>query len=714
MSAVSLSNQEWTKQNFDDFIVPKYISAPYTTIQNRAQVLDSTNMLQASMGVERVHFKGINLLQKEFGANGESVYELESKDTRIRFVGSWFTINDTNGPGIKTITSNDYIEISFWGTGINLLSNQNGTLYDIRASVDGGVEGGNLFVAGSSVSNGRNYAFNQIVQVVSGLSLNQHTIKLRWNSGSTSMQIYGIEILNQSSNISINPGSAFIGNKKETLAVLSTSAYNAGVMGTKGARVVKYLKDGAISQVVTECAASPSYLTSTNHADEEVVRKINFREFGANRSDDFSTLTTVRISSFTLDDGVTTLVASTARQQTALSELCFETAAPGHVTLTFIGTGLDILIAEDVALANSTELFVDGVSRGYLASSIGNKLKRMTLCSGLPYGTHVIRLSRPSPTNAVGISDFIIYQPKKPSIPNGAVEVADYNVMADYVASTSTTSAFVAQGVMRKVGAREMLYSGTWAISQDSTFINYNNIVTSTVGGYVEYYFFGTGFEHRSYSNNAQAFNQTYSVNGVTNLSGYTTGLIATSTGLSFNASTGVISGTASGSGLFTLKVSGLPLGFHKIKILQNVATSGLYVDAFDIITPIHINHPTLKIGNLSLMDNSKIGAIKNSVNNLPDLSKAKAWVVYDQVNNKILASYNVNQVLNVGTGTSFIYFNKPFKSPNYAAVSSAASYQTTVSNLSQNSCRVFLTDGSSAPNNSTFQLVCFGELQDE
>ena len=36
------NNQELALMN-QSFIVPKYITAPYTTIQNRAQVLDSAN-----------------------------------------------------------------------------------------------------------------------------------------------------------------------------------------------------------------------------------------------------------------------------------------------------------------------------------------------------------------------------------------------------------------------------------------------------------------------------------------------------------------------------------------------------------------------------------------------------------------------------------------------------------------------------------------------
>jgi hypothetical protein len=172
MSAVNFNNQEIALMN-SSFIVPKYINAPNTVIQNRAQVLDSSNMLQTVMGVERIPFRGINLLQKEFGANGEQVYELESKDARVRFVGSISMLNNVDGFTVNLLNTSSFIEVSFYGTGINLGMYLSASAWDLRISVDGGAEGSNIYTYGSSASgilNGRNYSANNVVNAVSGLS----------------------------------------------------------------------------------------------------------------------------------------------------------------------------------------------------------------------------------------------------------------------------------------------------------------------------------------------------------------------------------------------------------------------------------------------------------------------------------------------------------------------------------------------------------------
>lgn len=86
--------QELFKAGFEDFAIPVLEDAPFTTIQNRAKV---TRSLKAIAGVERVHCRGINLLEKEFGPNVERVFEPENKDARIRFVGGWSSVATSAG-----------------------------------------------------------------------------------------------------------------------------------------------------------------------------------------------------------------------------------------------------------------------------------------------------------------------------------------------------------------------------------------------------------------------------------------------------------------------------------------------------------------------------------------------------------------------------------------------------------------------------------------
>jgi hypothetical protein len=712
MSKTSFNTQELALYS-NSFIVPKYISAPYTTIQNRAQVLDASNMLQAVMGVERIPCRSINLLQKEFGVNGEQVWELESKDARVRFVGSgWVAVQDINGGRIQSASLTDFIEISYYGTGLNLLANYFSSSMSAFITVDNGSEiAVNIFSAASTILSSRNYNPNQIISLIAGQTLGQHTVKIR-NNNAASLPAYGIEVLNQSSSLTIPPGQAFIGNKKESLNALTTSAYNAGFTGTKGGRVSKYLLNGAISQVVRECPATPSYLTNANHADEEVVRRVNFREFGVNRVDDFSTLSTVRPAAFTLDDGTTTLVGDAVQTVSYVSPV--QNATSNFYTFTFVGTGLDLVIA---AIAQSGgSIYIDGV----LVVGTGNtawaaNLSSIKICSGLPYGTHTVKIVREALPCFMSIQDFIIYQPKAPTLPVGAIQIADTNNTA--ISVVSSTVGVISTGAIRKMASREAIYVGTW-VAIAGINIGYVcglQIGTSTIGSYVEYSFYGTGVDFNTYFANA-VLNFGFSIDGSSDLSAYTRQIISTNIGtVTLVAATGVLSGTPSAGAVFETRISltGMTLGWHKIRVTQNATTHSLYADSFDIITPIHINHPTLKIGSMSLLDNKMIQALALPVSG-PDLSKAKAWLYFDGVNNKILASYNISQVLSNGTGVSFIYLSKSFKNINYVITGSGTQYQMTTNNSAINYCRVVLSDSGGISTNAIFAIAIFGELIDE
>jgi hypothetical protein len=725
MTAVNLHNQEWTKQNFEDYIVPKYINVPNTAIVNRAQVLDGSNILSALMGVVRVPFKGIKLLNKEFGASGEQVYELESKDSRVRFVGTgWAQLSDiTYGNRVRSLLTNDYIEMTFYGTGLNILClMDNSTNPDWRVSIDGGAEGSNIYIISSAVISNRSYNQNCVLNVANGLSLGWHTIKIRGNTSASSngLALFGMEVLNISSSVSITPGQAMMGNKKDALAVLSNSAYNEGVTGTKGARVIKYLKGGSIYSAVRECASAPSYLTNANHADEEIVRKINFREFGANRGDDFTTFTAESTKAFTLDDGTTNLMGSVV----SADAQGMWPSNVGYYEFTFVGTGLDIVIDNTTSSPGGSAwpLWVDGIQVGTVLGTTSSKVT-LKLCSGLSYGTHVVRISR----SAVGdfqfrTQDFIIYQPKMPLIPGDAVVLADYNILANYISNTLSLNQAISKGVLRKQVAREMTYVGTgWSIVAVAATIGGFETITLTTGDYIEYSFFGTGVEWRFESGTVTS-TSTISIDGSSNLSGYATSYYGAgissfvpSTGVYTNSTTNTVNG---------ISIQSLPLGWHKIRVTRTSGTGNCWHQAFDITTPIHVNHNSLKIGNLSLFDNSKIGAIKNSVNSSVDLGKAKAWLVYDQLNNKVLDSYGIAQVLPASTGFFYVFFAKPFKNNNYLTIanigrsdgSAAADVGGITPQRVTPSSILFYSVQISAPTaNSNYSCMAFfGEQQDE
>jgi hypothetical protein len=704
---------------FSPFVKKEFITAPNTTITNRAKV--ESGALKAIAGVERIHTRSLSLLRDEFGPNGEPVYEIQNKDSRIRLVGSgWTNFSTGYGTGINSTIVGSYLEITFYGTGLNwLILGDSDINTDWRVSIDGGAEGSDIWPIASTVLQNRGYNPNQILNIASGLSLGWHTIKIRHNAGTSSGSYqFGFEVLNIRTDLAVLSGVAYNGMKQEVLNTLNASNFKAGVVGTRGARVIKYLKDGTISQAVTEVNSASAFLTSTDHTNEEIVRKINTKEFGVNRSDDFSTTSASKAAAFTLDDGTTTLVADQIINNNALEGI--SNVGANFFTLTFVGTGLDIIGTDtSTGSIDSTSISVDGGANQlmYGPTSTLASTKVFKVCSGLPYGTHTVKFVRTaSGTARTYFSEFIIYQPKKPTLPIGAIEVSDYCVMADYVANTTTTVASVAQGTLRKFSPRENTYVGTWVFgSLDAQFACGFNVLANVSASYCEYSFFGTGLEYRFYA--AAAQNWTVTIDGSSNLSSYATNLYQIGgTGMTFTPSTGTVTGTPTTGYGHGLKISGLALGWHKIRITSNNAAS-MYIDTFDIITPIHIN-TNMKVGSLSLRDIRNFSPIVDKPN-LIDLSKAKAWVNYDASNSKIISSNNVSQVLGVSAGTFIVFFEKPFKDSNYVMIGTGRLNQFLSEYVSilktKNSIAVNSVDYNGVTSNQVQNyMVFFGELEDE
>ena len=169
------------------------ISVPNTTIVGRASIPDLANDLNTIGPINRIPTEIIAEIQNEYGTSGRKVYGLVGdKDNLFRAVGSFTNVSGTTGNAIQTSTSSDFIEIVFYGTGLNLLINQLSSL-DIRATVDAGSEGSNLYTAGSSVLTAKNYSPNTVLSVSSGLTAGIHTIKIRTANTATFM-IHGFEV----------------------------------------------------------------------------------------------------------------------------------------------------------------------------------------------------------------------------------------------------------------------------------------------------------------------------------------------------------------------------------------------------------------------------------------------------------------------------------------------------------------------------------------
>jgi len=619
----------------DPVVVLSKIDAPFTTIVNRAKMVDLSNDLGVRMGIERIRTQQVMRVDGETGPAGQTVFKpVNDKYDQIRFVGNILQSNGTSGQNIILQNTDDFVEISFYGTGLNFLNGLGDSGRDIRATVDGGTESGNIYANSSSILNAQNYSQQQVISVASGLSLGMHTVKLRLGSAN-SQRIDGFEILNTASTLQIAAGTALISGTAASLSATTSSAYNSGfesgTLGTRGGRVLVYMKnDGTIGKAVTPADASQLNLTSANHANEEVIRTYFWREFGAGRSDDFSTLRSAGDRAFTLDDGTTSLVGKTVVNDGGTATDYFRlNSATSYCTLTFVGTGLDIVVASDVGIDNHAVL-IDGSSVGSL-TAVGAALKVTKIVSGLPYGTHTVKFDRTAAAvGGIFFHNFIVYGPKKPTLPAGAMELADYNVMANYAQLSSlsglTDKEKISTGALRKASGREFVYSGTWnyTIDIDGT-VSGINVYGNTASNYAELTFFGTAIDVRLFMNTS-ANNYTISIDGVTNLTGagYTTNLVQGSTGLTFVGSTGVLSGTSAANTQVSASVSGIPLGVHKLRITFDSGNQ-LQIDCVDVATPIHThmdNGPftlqnTLAIGSQGVKDSRRFGdqlVVPNSI----------------------------------------------------------------------------------------------------
>ena len=724
----------------DAYLSAPMIAAPNTLITDMSgsarQIRDPSQTLKPTMGIERINARAIELVVDEKGPNGEPVWRLSTGDERIRFIGyTWANASTTNGSGpqVTSGTTGEYIEVTFYGTGLNILD-ANGSSRGLVASVDGGAEGANILPDVSGVFAGRGNVPNMLYKVTSGLTLGTHTVRLRKSVSGYSLQPYGFEILNQDSSITIPKGEILSGGKKQVNSAASTMAYNSGfdgspVLNGRGGRVVIYSKDGVTGKVIQQTNASALTLGSTNHSNEEVIRKINVREFGVNRADDFSGATS-SAKAFTLDNGTTTLMVTSGVGQVISGIDGFAYSAINNsFFITFVGTGLDVATVTNAAYNATQTVSIDGGSASTITFPVGS-YGITKVVSGLPYGTHTVKFTlTASVAGQFNFVDFFIFGPKKPAIPAGAVQTGEYYLMANFVNNSTQASEALATGVLRKAAVREFLYTGaSWTSG-----LTVGTGTAGAVAGFralgaaaaqvVTYSFYGTGFDLRI-STPVAVNTFTVAIDGTN-----PTAAGATATGFygqfsSFVAGTGVA--TSNGTGQFAngLWVSGLPLGFHTVTLTQNAATSFGF-ESIDIITPIHF--PANKRGSLSLNPDvaffrkfDKLGKV--------DLSKAKAWLKYDGVNDIILSSNNIANVIHSSAGHYIVYLERPMKNKHYAIIGMAQRYATGVGQVNT----IGIDDTSealrpkfdhfdlhslpsgAAGNDAIFSVVVFGELFDE
>ncbi len=476
--------------------------------------------------------------------------------------------------------------------------------------------------------------------VVSGLSLGVHTVKIRNASASYTDTIYGFEILNESTSLSVPTGSAFVDRKKVVHNALISESYDSGfesgVLGTKGGHVLTYLKsDGNIGKAITPTDISTLYTTNVDHSNEEMIRKYHWREFGCGRADDFSMfpITGSNFAAFTLDDGTTTLTVATGNANSANGDGIVIGNASGELTFTFVGTGVDVIGLYDYGNAGTFDAatyYIDGVSVGTQVFN-GAFEAIYPIASGLPYGTHILKIKNPA--SFAGqvriVGGFKVHQPKVPNLPVGAIKLSSYCLLASYIANTSNGDEYLGVGVLRKQIMREFSYQGSnWIFSA------FPSSVTSQASGWhlynpvngdsAELTFIGTGIDWRMdgsgwgvsisglpfgrYTIRDTQISSTQRTlllkdgNGSTvNMSLYTTSAY---NGITFVASTGVVTHAASTN--------------HSIQCADIIAPIYSYKSNIDASY-----QNTLSVGSQSICDERALTAIKEDIVDIPNWFEA-------------------------------------------------------------------------------------------
>ena len=132
--------------------------------------------------------------------------------------------------------------------------------------------------------------------------------------------------------------------------------------------------------------------------------------------------------------------------------------------VTFIGTGISVhQRAGTHGGTDDIDWDVDGVeAASFLGSASSVALGIDTVAQNLSYGTHMVKFDK-NATNTMdpAYEQFTFYQPKMPPIPENAVVIADYMLMADHVTDTVGSLQHVkkiSKGVRRNNCARDLFY----------------------------------------------------------------------------------------------------------------------------------------------------------------------------------------------------------------------------------------------------------------
>ena len=227
----------------------------------------------------------------------------------------------------------------------------------------------------------------------------------------------------------------------------------------------------------------PTFTGAIDHSQAEVAKTFHWREFGNGSANngttgayaDASMLNGYDDIAYVMDDGLTSLSADDVNNSGGHEG--FHLQGDGDdAYITFIGTGIALkTYAGTHGGTDSWKWYIDGVEVKNFTSGYVHSGEFLVAAQNLSYGTHILQVERVTAnTFGLQIQEATFHQPKMPPIPEDAVVIADYMLMADFVGlPTSVSSNFtVSKGVRVSSATRDSFYhSNTAFVSQSGNAI---------------------------------------------------------------------------------------------------------------------------------------------------------------------------------------------------------------------------------------------------
>ena len=392
----------------------------------------------------------------------------------------------------------------------------------------------------------------------------------------------------------------------------------------------------------------------------EVAKTFHWREFGNGSANgnatyaDASMLNTQDDIAYVMDDGLTSLSAyqSAGGGGSATLKDRLSHGSGDYSYITFIGTGITF----------------DGTVWA------DNAMTTHQVAQNLPYGTHILKVFNNSldiefhvdgikvydSTNGPGhtVADITFHQPKMPPIPQDAVVIADYMLMADFVPQTTQGHEKISKGSRLISASRDFFHDtangtlafehGRQASSKNGLIVQYVNPGVNEVGPQLTWF------------GDAKMVNEAVQISDSTERSkhyfdGSTTDVTVTSDYTDSGAiTTGLPSSSEAHYCVYGTKTSGV-MGKQISKFVahpDDTSNDCLYYASAQVATPIHTSHHYQTFETPFLRE--LVGGDRNmEQNNLIVTPDGKNW---DEVTRD--TSYLGNMVLNINADSGVVAEN--------------------------------------------------------